>query len=333
MHFSSRTSKVRAPSTADVRRSANGGRRRGALRRLTAPVAVAGTLALVSLLTLAGGASATSTGTMISTAAGPFGTMLVIGSGQGAGFALYYITSDQPPNYGCTVTKVVVFGKPYRCTGPTNAQNVDWPALTTKGAPVAGPGVSQKLLGSVERPGIGRQVTYAGHPLYLFDGSPVAVTGEGWDEPGLPPDYGLWYLLSAQGTPLPWADMLTTTPLDGKSVLGATILDGGAWHVAPLYSLSSDSATSSKCSGACAVTWPPLLTSGSPGLSGGLTAVDFGTLKRSDGTVQVTYKGKPLYFYSRETAAKNPNGLGAHFTGAGNGQKGPGGAVFTLVAS
>jgi predicted lipoprotein with Yx(FWY)xxD motif len=68
-------------------------------------------------------------------------------------------------------------------------------------------------------------------------------------------------------------------------------------------------------------------------LSGGLTAGDFGTLKRSDGTLQVTYKGKPLYFYSRETAAKNPNGLGAHFTGAGNGQKGPGGAVFTLVAS
>jgi hypothetical protein len=158
MHVSSRTSKVRRCHRGH-RRSANGGRRRGALRRLTAPGAVAG-VAAVSLLTLAGGATATSTGTMISTAAGPFGTMLVIGSGQGAGFALYYITSDQPPNYGCTVTKVVVFGKPYRCTGPTNAQNVDWPALTTKGAPVAGPGVSQKLLGSVERPGIGRQVTY-----------------------------------------------------------------------------------------------------------------------------------------------------------------------------
>jgi hypothetical protein len=50
-----------------------------------------------------------------------------------------------------------------------------------------GPGVSQGLLGRVYRKGIGWQVTYAGHPLYLFDDAPGAVTGEGWNEPGLPP--------------------------------------------------------------------------------------------------------------------------------------------------
>jgi predicted lipoprotein with Yx(FWY)xxD motif len=302
------------------------------LRRIAATLALCLGVAAVPLLAgAASGASAASTGITISTAAGPFGTMLVVGSGKAKGFAVYYITSDQPPQYGCSTKKAMVFGKPYQCTGPTTDQNVDWPAVTTKGAPVAGPGVSQKLLGTVERPGVGSQVTYNGHPLYLFDSGPVAVTGEGWDEPGIPPDFGLWYLISAQGSPLAWADMLTTTPVGAKSVLGATVLDGGAWHVVPLYTLSSDSAGKSTCTGACASAWPPLLTSGSPGLSNGLKASDFGTLKRSDGTLQVSYSGKPLYFYSRESGAPNADGLGAHFLGNGNGVKGPSGGSFSLV--
>ena len=314
--------------------SAIGGaaRRRANLRRIAATIALTAGVALVPLLAgSASGASAASVGITISTAAGPFGTMIVAGSGKYDGYALYFITSDQPPHYGCTTTKLTVFGGPYRCTGPSNDQNAEWPALTTKGAPVAGPGVSQKLLGTVQRSGIGSQVTYAGHPLYLFDSGPVAVTGEGWDEPGIPPDFGLWYLISAQGSPLPWADMLATTPIDGKTALGATVIDGGSWHIVPLYTLSSDSASSSTCTGACAIAWPPLLTSGTPGLTDALKSSDFGTLKRSDGTLQVTYSGKPLYFYSRESAAKNPNGLGAHFLGNGNGLKSPGGGTFTLV--
>jgi len=46
------------------------------------------------------------------------------------------------------------------------------------------------------RKGVGWQVTYAGHPLYLFDQQPGAVTGEGWFEPGLPPWHGIWWLMS-----------------------------------------------------------------------------------------------------------------------------------------
>jgi predicted lipoprotein with Yx(FWY)xxD motif len=307
------------------------GRRKASLRRIAATLALTAGVAVVPLLAgAASGASAASAGITISTAAGPFGTMLVVGSGKDDGYALYFISSDQPPHYGCATTKLKVVGHPYQCTGPSNDQNVDWPALTTKGAPVAGPGVSQKLLGTVQRAGVGSQVTYAGHPLYLFDQGPDAVTGEGWDEPGIPPDHGLWYPISAQGLPLPWADLLTTTPVDGKTVLGATMLNG-AWHVFSLYSLSSDTATSSTCNGACAVTWPPLLTSGTPGLSNGLKASDFGTLKRSDGTLQVTYRGKPLYLYSGESAAPNANGLGFHVLGNGNGLKSPGGGTFNLV--
>jgi predicted lipoprotein with Yx(FWY)xxD motif len=301
-----------------------------ALSQRSALAALIAAVAAASLLAASASGAPTAGATKIATAAGPFGTMLVVGSGKDAGFALYFITSDVPPSYGCKTTVIPFLGHHYQCAGPPSDSNADWPALTTKGAPVAGPGVSQKLLGTVTRRGIGTQVTYAGHPLYLFDSGPVAVTGEGWDEPGIPPDFGLWYLISPQGSPLAWPDMLTPTKLaGGKTVLGATMLDAGSWHVFPLYSFSADSATTSKCTGACALAWPPLLTSGTPGLSGGLKASSFGTLKRSDGTIQVTFDGKPLYYYSRESATKGADGAYA-LLGSGSGLKGPGG-TFRLI--
>jgi predicted lipoprotein with Yx(FWY)xxD motif len=61
---------------------------------------------------------------------------------------------------------------------------------------------------------------------------------------------------------------------------------------------------SSTCSGACASVWPPVTTSGAPnGVSPtvkgqkGVQASKLGTIKRSDGSNQVTYNGWPLYTY------------------------------------
>jgi predicted lipoprotein with Yx(FWY)xxD motif len=174
------------------------------------------------------------------------------------------------------------------------------------------------------------QVTYAGHPLYLFDQKPLQTSGVGWDEPGIPPAHGLWYLLSPSGLPLSWSQMLATTTVGTRTVLGA-LMEDGVLHTFPVYSLSTDTATTSTCTGACAVTWPPLLTGGTPGLIDGLSSADVGTLKLPDGTVQVTYRGKPLYLYSRETIAKNSSGPGSHVLGNGDGLKSPGGGTFSLV--
>ena len=110
-----------------------------------------------------------------------FGPALVVGSGPFKGFKLYFISSDNAPDsYGCTpgVTKTPV--GPITCTGPSNDKNAEWPAITTKGKPVAGPGVSARLLGTVYRKGVGTQITYRGYPLYLFDQMPGQVSGEGW---------------------------------------------------------------------------------------------------------------------------------------------------------
>ena len=64
-----------------------------------------------------------------------------------------------------------------------------------------------------------------------------------------------------------------------------------------LYDYHNDKGTKSACYGGCAKVWPPLTTSGAPTAKGGAKASKLGTTKRSDGTLQVTYAGHPLYTY------------------------------------
>ena len=174
---------------------------------------------------------AKASGTKIIVTDTPFGRSLAVGSGPYKNYILYFISSDNPPSYGCTTVVVSLPGAPpgATCTGPSNDENAEWPAITTNGNPIAGPGVSQALLGRVYRKHVGWQVTYAGYPLYLFDQGPGEVTGEGWFEPGplLPPWHGIWWLISARGTPVPWAGTLTTTKIGGKTVLAEQIPDRG----------------------------------------------------------------------------------------------------------
>jgi len=266
---------------------------------------------------------------MVSASSAAFGKMLVVGNGTYAGYTLYIITSDRPPTYGCTTKTVTVVGMPIACTGgPTT----EWPALTTTGPPVAGSGVRQRLLGTVERAGIGEQVTYAGHPLYLFEMSPFMITGEGFDEPGLPPWHGLWYLVTPTGRALAWPGMLTTLQIGKKSVVAELMETLAGWQVFPLYSHNGDSASKSTCTGQCGVIWPPALSSGAPGLVGSsLSSSKVGKMTRSDGTVQLTYDGKPLYFYSAEDITVQAGKFAA--TGSGQGRKAPTPAkgTFSLV--
>jgi predicted lipoprotein with Yx(FWY)xxD motif len=302
-------------------------RRRWREAAAVAALAGAAGLSLVAGAAPAASAAAAPQGTVIAAATNAFGTSLVVGSGTYAGYTLYFITSDHGHSFGCSATPVTTPLGKLLCTGPSGDKNAEWPAITTTGAPVAGPGVSQRLLGTVQRAGIGEQVTYAGHPLYLFDNGPGEVNGEGVDEPSLPPWHGVWYLMSPSGRALPWAGTLTTMKVHGREVLGVPMLTGAGWIDFPVYSFSKDSPLHSACTGPCARAFPPVLTSGTPGLSGGLRPARLGTLCTPEGT-QVSYGGRPLYLFSDEGITETATGFAA--TGSGNGVR-VGGGTFRLV--
>ena len=76
-----------------------------------------------------------------------------------------------------------------------------------------------------------------------------------------------------------------------------------------LYVFDNDLGTSgSVCNGACATTWPPVLvTDGEVDNITGLT-----TVARDDGSMQASYKGRPLYFYRNDTVAGDMTGQGVN---------------------
>src|SRR5437763_5815561 len=66
-----------------------------------------------------------------------------------------------------------------------------------------------------------------------------------------------------------------------------------------LYAFTRDGRGRSRCSGACATAWPPFLVKRRPSAAGGAKASLVGTVRRSDGRLQVTYGGRALYYYVR----------------------------------
>jgi predicted lipoprotein with Yx(FWY)xxD motif len=77
--------------------------------------------------------------------------------------------------------------------------------------------------------------------------------------------------------------------------LGAIVVDAQG---RTLYHLTSEHGKVA-CRGACTTYWPPVLWpgKGKPALGPGLKAAKLGTIRRSNGTLQVTYNKFPLYRY------------------------------------
>ena len=73
-----------------------------------------------------------------------------------------------------------------------------------------------------------------------------------------------------------------------------------------LYTFDKDTAGSGKsvCNGPCATNWPPLMA-GETTPSG-----DYSVITRDDGQKQIAYKGKPLYFWIKDTKPGDTTGNG-----------------------
>jgi predicted lipoprotein with Yx(FWY)xxD motif len=93
-----------------------------------------------------------------------------------------------------------------------------------------------------------------------------------------------------QSEPKPRGTAITTA----ESPFGEVLFDGDQRAI---YLFDKEQGNTSECYEQCAVEWPPVLTKGTPAAKGDVSQGKLGTTKRDDGSTQVTYNGRPLYYY------------------------------------
>jgi len=129
------------------------------------------------------------------------------------------------------------------------------------------------------------------------------------------------------GTSAPANASATGTVIKTQAGSSGTFLVDGSGRA--LYLWAADSMNTSKCAGACASAWPPVMATGKVTVAGGANAADLGTITRSDGTRQVTYDGHPLYTFAGDSAAGQTTGQGSDNFGAKWWLVAPSGAKIT----
>lgn len=112
------------------------------------------------------------------------------------------------------------------------------------------------------------------------------------------------------GTPA-WSQQAATLTLEGDDEYDEFIADAEG---RALYMFDADTqgqggaAAVSACSGDCARAWPPLIGIGDPKAGEDVPAELVGALQRSDGSMQVTFNGWPLYYFSGDQAPGDTEG-------------------------
>ncbi|HVC14035.1 MAG TPA: hypothetical protein VND62_04155 [Acidimicrobiales bacterium] len=320
---------------------------RAAGRAITSLAVIAGTLGVFGMTQAGAATSPPGNGRAIveTLATTQYGTVLVATFGPYTNVPLFELSSDTKTSFACTHTLVATFEGPLTCTGPerdffTGRTSDEWPAFTTVGPPLAGRGVRASLLGTVYRSGIGEQVTYAGHPLYLFTppSTPFAPAGEGFFESVLPLPawHGVWDLVAAaNGNAATGPAVVGTGTLpNGTRVLTAgeypNAVPGGVAVTA--YVFGPGTATGPACTVNCSTQWIPVLTQGAPEAVNGVSQGALGVVSTRAGW-QVTYHGKPLWLYGFEAPRFGPTGpVTTGTSGNGVGALGPGGVARVVPA-
>jgi predicted lipoprotein with Yx(FWY)xxD motif len=81
------------------------------------------------------------------------------------------------------------------------------------------------------------------------------------------------------------------------SEFGQILFDGVGQAI---YLFDKEETSEPECYDECADEWPPVLTEGEPVARTDVVPDQLGTTKRTDGAIQVTYAGHPLYYYAHE---------------------------------
>lgn len=77
-----------------------------------------------------------------------------------------------------------------------------------------------------------------------------------------------------------------------------------------LYLFTPDTSRTSSCYGRCSTIWPPVTASGGVALGARINRNMLGTMRRQDGTTQITYAGHPLYYYTPDQRPGSVAGQG-----------------------
>jgi predicted lipoprotein with Yx(FWY)xxD motif len=261
---------------------------RAAPRRALGGLALAGLLALgaaaaVPLTTLAQDEGQV----VVGTASGDLGTYLVGPDGR----TLYYFTNDVTPGMST-------------CSGECLT---NWPPLVlAEGDTVtAGDGVTGTLASAPQADG-SVLATYRGRPLYYFAGDTEAgqTNGQGLGD--------VWFVASEDGS-VPSA---ASEPTDAALTLGTASSDLGTFLTGmdglTLYFFANDTAPgASTCEGDCLTAWPPATVPADSTVAAGEgVAGVLGLIPAADGSMQVTYDGRPLYYWQGDTEAGQTTGQG-----------------------
>jgi predicted lipoprotein with Yx(FWY)xxD motif len=203
------------------------------------------------------------------------------------GMTLYLLAADKKNESTCTAGCAAAW--PPLLLPPGTAARLHLPGFTG-------------TFGTAHRSDGANQLTYDGAPLYTFikDRKPGDMNGQGVA--------GTWWAAVVPTTSsfLAVSSLVKTAPV--KVLVNASGMT--------LYVFASDSKNQSTCTGGCAKYWPPLeLSSGktAPKSVAGIPGA-FAVATHSDGSMQLTYDGAPLYTFLEDKKPGDMTGQGVATT-------------------
>jgi len=131
----------------------------------------------------------------------------------------------------------------------------------------------------------------------------------GMESPGMSPEPSPTESPGATVSPSPGPVMINAK----DTSVGKILVDDKGMT---LYLFDKDKDGKSSCTGECATTWPPVVTTENPTAGQGVNAAWLSTTDRPDGTKQVTYHNHPLYRYTKDTKPGDMTGQGVEDSGA-----------------
>jgi predicted lipoprotein with Yx(FWY)xxD motif len=264
---------------------------RAAPRRALGGLALAGLLALgvVAVSPLAALAQDEEQVVVSTASGGDLGTYLVGPDGR----TLYYFLNDVTPAVST-------------CTGDCLT---NWPPLLVEEGYTlaAGDGVTGTLASATQADG-SVLATYRGRPLYYFAGDTEAgqTNGQGKGD--------VWYVASDDGS----VPSSAAAPTDATLTLATATTDLGTFLTGKdgltIYYFAADTTPGvSVCEGDCLAAWPPVsVEAGSTVAAGDGVSGVIGLITGTDGSTQVTYDGRPLYYWQGDTEAGQTTGQGVN---------------------